>query len=168
MAQATAEPQLVFGDIDLARIGGMRWLSPALIGLTLPFVLTLVAFPVLIGEGRVLIELILLMLMIVAVAAYAVTVVRPGVLTGIVIDETAQTLTLVREGPFANKTETLYFDEIANLRQSKRFDDDGYAALVTELTTKSGQTVELPLPLSQADIASSRRAIGLKPETATR
>lgn len=164
MAQATAEPQLVFGDIDLTRLGGMRWLSPALVGLALPFLITLIAFPVFVGEGRVMIELVLLMVMLVAVAAYAVTVVRPGVLSGFVIDEEAQTLTLVREGPFANKTETLYFDEIGNLRQATRYDDDGYAAIVTELVTKSGQTVELPIGLSKADVEAGRRAIGLKPE----
>ena len=168
MAQATAGQQLVFGDIDLSRLGGMRWLSPALVGLTLPFVITLVAFPVLVGEGRVMIELILLMVMIVAVAAYAVTVIRPGALSGFVIDEQAQTLTLVREGPFANKTETIYFDEIANFRQTTRYDDDGYAALVTELVTRTGETVELPLGLSKAEVDAGRRALGFKVERAGR
>jgi hypothetical protein len=148
----------------LNRIGGMRWLSPALVGLTLPFVITLFAFPVLVGEGRVMIELILFMVMILAVAAYAVTVIRPGVLSGFIIDEKTQTLTLVREGPFANKTEALYFDEIANLRQVTRYDDDGYAALVTELVTKYGQTVELPIGLSKTDVEAGRRALGLMAE----
>ena len=162
MAQAAAlGPQLVFGSIDAERVGGMRWLSPTLVGFTLPLVVAMIAFPVLATEGRMVIEILLMVLLLLSIAAYAVSVLMPGALVGFVINKGARTVTLVREGPFANTTTTLAFTDIAGLRATTRYDDDGYGVAVTELVTRAGETVELPLALTPAEVDAGRTALGL-------
>ena len=159
MAQAAAIEPLVLGRADTSRLGGLRWLSPVLVGLSLPFVATLVLFPVLLAHVWIPVVTLLMLMVVMSIVAYSASVLLQGDITGLVIDRAGKTITLVQEGPFATRTTPLPLSEIADLQQSVAYDRDGYCEQTVNLRLKDGTSLPLPRTLSPTELAAARQAL---------
>jgi hypothetical protein len=160
MSQATTSYPMLFGEPEVTAVGGLRWLSPALIGLTLPMIAGLMLMPGAIVHARGALVIVLTMLMLLCIGAYGLSVLNPGPVTGLLIDRSTRQIELISEGTFASRVRTLSFDDVVDVRLAKRYDDDGYAQDVSELRLHDGETVALPATITAADIAVARKALG--------
>jgi hypothetical protein len=155
------EAAFSIGETDVTRLGRLRWLPSALIGLGGPLALVLVVFPQALEHGQALLIGILMAMLIVCVAAYALTVLFPGDVTGVAVDRENRQFEIVREGAFAMSSKALAFDEVADIRMSTHCDRDGYSMKVAEIVTFGGANVVLPSATTTTEIAALRRAAGL-------
>ncbi len=160
-AQNSPAPMLVLGETQVSSLGALRWISPVVIGLCAPMVLGLLLFPGLIEHARFVISAVLVALVFVCAAAYALSVISPGAVTGLTIDRGRRQIALVREGMFAVTTQSVAFEDVADLRLARRSDDDGYLTENAELTTRQGDIIALPVSITPANVTAARRVIGL-------
>jgi hypothetical protein len=164
MSQASSAPvaNLVLGETQTSSLGAMRWISPVILGLCAPMVLGLMMFPGLVEDARFVIGAVLAALVFVCAAAYTLSVVNPGNVTGLTLERSSRQIALMREGMFAVTTQYIAFEDVADLRLARRSDDDGYAIDVAELTTREGVTLILPASVTAANVVAARRVIGLQ------
>jgi hypothetical protein len=152
---------VILGETQVSTLGALRWLSPVIIGLCAPMVLGLVVFPGLVEDARFMIGVVLCALIGICALAYAISVLNPGPVRGLIVDRASRQVDLVCEGLLAVSTRHVAFENVADLRIVKRSDDDGYPLEVPELTTRQGVTYVLPQTITATDIAAARRVLGL-------
>ena len=97
-----------------------------------------------------------------AIGIYTVSVLMPGEISGLVIDQKARTLTVVQDGVFASRRTDFEFNEIADLRLATYYDRDGYAEHVAELRPRDQAPLALPPSVTRAQITAGRLALGLR------
>jgi hypothetical protein len=165
MSQATVAHPMLFGEPSESAIGAFRWLSPAMIGLSAPLAFGLVLFPGAIDHARAALSALLFVLLLVCVAAYVVSVILPGEISGLLVDRSERQIELITDGMFATGRRAVAFEDVTDLRMTKQYDDDGYAYEVAELRLESGETIALPSTISAADVAVARRALGFAAPT---
>ncbi|MCB1509673.1 MAG: hypothetical protein KDJ36_02125 [Hyphomicrobiaceae bacterium] len=152
--------RLVIGRADDAALGGLRWLSPTLVGLTAPILAALIFFPAVLRDAASAIVIVLLFAMFLAVAAYVTTVFIKGPIVGLIVDSARHQVLLVQDGPFATTVTELATDEIADFRRRKRYDDDGYSQSFVELVFRDGEKLPLQLDMTEAQYLSGRSMMG--------
>lgn len=160
MSYAPANAPMLFGDPDAESTGGLRWLSPALIGLVAPLVAGLMLVPGAIENARPAVMSLLAVLLLVCVVAYAVSVLSPSVPTGLLVDRDQGVVEIFSHGLLASRTARYAVDDVADLAVERTYDDDGYAYDVARMTLRSGESVALPVSMTAADVAAARRALG--------
>lgn len=160
MSQAAVAYQMHFGEPSESAVGAFRWLSPALIGLSAPLAFGMVLFPGPVDHARAALSALLVVLLLVCVAAYVVSVIMPGDVSGLLIDRGERQIDLITNSLFASGRRAVAFEDVTDLRMTKQYDDDGYAFEVAELRLESGETIVLPPTISPSDISVARRALG--------
>ena len=96
-----------------------------------------------------------------AASAYTLSILAPGDVTGVVVDPTTDTVTLLQQGAFATTRRGHAFVDIKDVRLAKGYDDDGYVFEAPELELAAGTIYALPATITRDDIAAVRKAIGL-------
>jgi hypothetical protein len=165
MSQAPTYSPMLFGEPEVGSTNALRWLSPALIGLTAPLVAGLVLVPGAVEHARAAVFSMLAVLLIVCIAAYIVSVLSPNVPTSLLVDREARAIELVSQGLLAQRSQLIAFDEISDLSVTKLYDDDGYAYEAAQMTLRSGEAIALPVTMTAADVAAARRAMGFATST---
>jgi FtsH-binding integral membrane protein len=160
MSMAPAYSPMLFGETDAGASGPLRWLSPALIGLTAPLVAGLVLVPGAIEHVRAAVLSMLAVLMIVCIAAYIISVLSPSVPTSLLVDREARWIELQSQGLLASRSQLIAFEDISDLTVTKLYDDDGYAYEAALMTLTSGEAIALPVTMTSSDVSAARRAIG--------
>lgn len=162
MSRASAlNAPLNLGDTATRSLGGLRWLSPAMIGLGGPMIAGLMLFPGLVDGARFAAFACLGLLAALAASAYTLSVLAPGDVTGVVIDAESGEVTLLQQGAFATTRRAIAFDDVKDVRMAKGYDDDGYLFEAPELKSSNGAMYALPATITREDIAAARKAIGL-------
>lgn len=159
MSQVQTMSPLLFGENDGSSTAALRWLSPALIGLTAPLVAGLMLVPSAIENARPVVVSLLAVLMIVCVAAYTVSVLSPSVPTGLLVDRESATIEILSQGLLASRSRLIDFDDIVDLDMVRIYDDDGCVYETAQLSLRSGDVVALPVSMTAADMAAARRAL---------
>jgi hypothetical protein len=153
---------LSFGDTNVSKLGGMRWLSAAMIGLGLPMIAGLLLFPGLPDGAKVVAFMGLGLLAVASASIYTISVLIPGDVMGVSVVAAAGTVDLVHQGAFASVQRSYAVTSIRDVRLTKAYDRDGYGFEAPELVLDTGRIFALPATLTSTDIATLRNAIGLK------
>lgn len=141
---------------------GLHALVPILIGLTVPIVLFSLFDPRALGNGRLVLHIVMMAVALVAATVFFLSMINPGNIVQAHFDPSRRTVDLVRSGAFANNILTLPFDRIASARMESVYDDDGYQQRVPMLILTNRETYQLPAGTSDADIASIRSLLGIR------
>jgi hypothetical protein len=156
----TSESRLVIGDANVGS-GGLHGLSPALIGLGGPIVLTMIFAPSAIEHAAFLLTFILFTILIISVGVYIVSVLAKGPVVAAIADRGSRQLVFVQQGPFASTTSSVAFDQVRVVQIATQYDDDGYRFEVAQVVLVDGQVVDLPQGTSRDNVQAIRRVIGL-------
>ncbi|MEQ1647354.1 MAG: hypothetical protein ABL898_02110 [Hyphomicrobiaceae bacterium] len=157
----TASQAIVLGTPNANQSSAFRWLSPILIGLSLPTLFTLVFLQDSIAQIRTLILLIMIIALAISIFAYVMTVLLPGDPTSLNVIVSKRHIEVVLVGPFAATKRLISFEDVATLRTTVRYDDDGYSENVAELTTLDGEVFTLAMSQSSVEFQAARQAMGL-------
>jgi hypothetical protein len=156
-----ADEHITLGTPDVDHASAMRWLSPILIGLSAPAILAFLFLQDNMMQIRTLVFLIMMIALIISIFAYVATVLVPGDPSGLNIFASRREVEVILVGPFAATIRRVPFDDIASLRTSVRYDDDGYSETVAELTTLDGDVYSIPMSQPLSDFQAARLAMGL-------
>ena len=156
-----ATASLSIGETDTSTLGGMRWLSAALIGLGGPMIASLLLIPGLSVGAKVVAFTGLGLLAVAAASIYTISVLIPGDVMGVEVDPAAGSVELIHHGAFASVRRTYAAEDIRDVRLIKSYDRDGYAFEAPELVLEDGKVFALPGSISTEEIAALRKAIGL-------
>jgi hypothetical protein len=159
LRRATAA--LSYGDTDTSKLGGMRWLSAALIGLGGPMIAGLMFFPGMADGAKIAAFSGLGLLAVAAASIYTISVLIPGDVMGVEVNAATGTLDLVHQGAFASVRRSYALDDVRDLRLTKAYDRDGYGFEAPELVLDDGKVFALPGSMTAQDIAALRKAVGL-------
>jgi len=165
MWQATAsEGRLVLANAELsaARPLGLQATSMVLIGLAAPVIVFAIVDPMLLHHGRLMVLAMLMPALFVAVGVYAYSVLMPGEVASIIVDREQRRLEVQRQGSFAARSESLAFDDIAQLRLSRHYDDDGYAWTEAQIMLRSGASILLSNMSAERELNMLAAAIGVR------
>ncbi len=136
--------------------------APILIGLIAPVLMLLLIDPHAVWYAPFLLPTVLFPLAAFSIAVYMYCVLNPGNVVAVVADPVTRTLELVQSNFFATRRTKLGFDEIATLRLSTEYDQDGYSAERAELHLQNGERVHLPSVTDKAEVLSLRSVLGLR------
>lgn len=162
-----ARETIVLVDATVAHAGpgaykGLHALVPVLVGLTVPIIVFWLFDPRALGNGRLVLHIVLLAVGIVAAAVFFMSLINPGSIVQASFDPARRTVDLVRSGAFANNILTLPFSRIVSARMETIYDDDGYQQRVPLLVLGNRETYPLPSGTTDADIANIRALLGIR------
>ncbi len=143
--------------------GASVWLSPMLIGLSAPVVAGLVLFPELLRDALGMLALVLSVALFVAIAAYIVSVLAPGVPVALEVRQATSEVAVVISGALAERVVLVPFKEVARLGLIKSSDQDGYEVTSVELKTRDGDAWVVAGNTDEATIVRLRSVIGIRP-----
>jgi hypothetical protein len=152
---------LSFGDTETSKLGGMRWLSAAMIGLGGPMLAGILFFPGMAESAKIATITGLGLLAVAAASIYTISVLIPGDVMGIEVDTAADTVDLIHQGAFATVRRSYERVDVRDVRLTKAYDRDGYGFEAPELVLEDGRVFALPASVTAQDIASLRKSIGL-------
>jgi hypothetical protein len=159
---ATSISEFILGDEQIARgKAKLQSLSPMLFGGVLPVVLTVIYDPFGLGNMSRLLVPVLVLAMMIAVGLYAVSVMLPGELAAVVIDPAARMARMTYQGVFASRTIEIPLGEIAGIKSTTHYDDDGYRYDLSILTLRDGERLVLPQSVTAQQIKAVRAVLGL-------
>lgn len=157
---STTAQSILLGYEDDGQAGLLGWISPALLGLTVPLVLIAFVAPTAMGSAWVVIGTLLIMLAAVSVALYVVSVLMPGAISSLIVDGGAREIEICRESPVAITRTVVPFDDVKMLRMSVDRCRDGYGVETAQLVLRDGSVHPLPATVTRNDIDHAQRMIG--------
>lgn len=136
-------------------------IAPVLLGLAAPVIVFSLASPAFLIHARFLIFVLLGALFLAATVLFAISLLSDGPLSTIIVDRDQRRLDLVHSGAVATKSRSINFADIALLRLTTQYDDDGYRFSAPELVLRDGTKMQLPIAMTEAEVKATRAAIGL-------
>ncbi len=149
------------GGDPRAAYAGLNALSPVLMGLTLPLVGFMVLAPMAFQRSGPILVVLLMLLFFVALVVFVVSVFFKGPIVALAANPGSGMLEIYRAGPFATSQERIDTDDVADLKVTTVYDDDGYAIRLPHLVLEDGATVEIPMMLDDSDVRLFRKVLGL-------
>jgi len=159
------EQVLELGADGSDRSSALSWLSPVIVGLIAPAIATMFLVPTFAANSGTFITVLLLIALVVCVIAYAASAFVPGDPIGLELDRETRTVTIITASPFAVKRRKLDASEIAALRFSTVYDQDGYSENAVLLTTHDDETFEIAGDISPDHVDEARRILGFRAAT---
>jgi hypothetical protein len=165
MASTSRETRvLLAGDGGAGAVASglnLHAIAPILIGLAAPVIVLSLMSPAFLAHARFLILALLCGLFLVATVLFAMSLLLHGPLSALSIDTEGRAIELVYSGMFANKGVQIPFSDIASLKLTTHYDDDGYRFAAPELVLRNGSRMLLPIAASEMELQAARRLIGL-------
>jgi hypothetical protein len=149
------------GAVSLRTGFNVSAIAPILIGLSAPVIAFSLLSPQFVAHGRFLLIALMTALLLVATLMFVASLLLDGPLTSVVVDPERRSLVLVHTSPVASKYRAVPFGDIAALRLTYQYDDDGYRYAAPELVLRDGERQLLAIAMSEGEVRAIRAAIGL-------
>ena len=120
----------------------------------------MVLFPELLRDAVGMVALVLGVVLLVALGAYVVSVLAPGVPVALEARPGESVVAVVIRGAVAQREILVPFKNVAKLNNVKSCDHDGYEFSSVELKTRDGDTWVIPHEADDATLARLRSLIG--------
>lgn len=165
LADYEDEQVLELGADGSERSTALSWLSPVIVGMIAPAIAAMFLVPTFAANSGTFITVLLLIALVVCVIAYVASAFVPGDPIGLELDRGSRQVSIIMASPFAVKRRTLEGSEIAGLRFSTVYDQDGYSENAVVMTTHDDETFEIPGDISPDDVDEARRILGFRAAT---
>jgi len=103
---------------------------------------------------------VLMPVFVISVAIYAWSVLSPGDITGLIVDQPSRTVELVQTNAFATRRTLLRFEDVARIALEQSYDHDGYSSAATVLTLSNGERLPLAVALGETRLVELRGILG--------
>jgi hypothetical protein len=142
--------------------GGKHAMAPILVGLAVPPISIVYAFPGLAKHSEFFIALYLTMILLVAGFMFVRSIFNPAHVVAVNFDARQRTAEIVRHSQWGNTSVFVPFVDIADVYMRVRYDDDGYTIREPLLRLRSDEEYDMPAGTDQAEINRIRETLGRK------
>ena len=144
-----------YESLGAASYAGRHALIPILAGLAAPLAAALLLAPGLLGSGRMVVQLVLVLILLVSGTVFVLTALGSGELVSATFDGTRREAEIVLAGAFAHKVLHVPFDHIRSIRTEVSRDDDGYCYQQAVIELHSGEVLALPDATTAAEVQAA-------------